>query len=201
MDVANDGTLIFASRGQCDGGSRAKVRASSNGGERITTPKPGLKEILAVEAGSGGDISVVVATTKCEMQQRTRLGPAKWSSARHHRHVVSGARQSGKVVSPSGSSKPGCTVISLSQVGKDFARVACSDGQIRGTGSGGDDWVALGRSSNNVRDLAFATSLEGIRTCPVPGCAAQTFITEDSGKSWKPCRTHHRRASASDRFE
>lgn len=186
VDVANDGTLIFASRGQCDGGSRAKVRASSNGGERITTPKPGLKEILAVEAGSGGDISVVGATTKCEMQQRSSTdGGKKWSSDATIDMWYPARDNPEKVVSPSGSSKPGCTVISLSQVGKDFARVACSDGQIRGTGNGGDDWVALGRL-DNVRVLAFATFTKGYALARYQGCAAQTFITEDSGKSWKP---------------
>lgn len=186
IDVANDGTLIFASRGQCDGGSRAKVRASSNGGERVTTPKPGLKEILAVKATSGGNISVVGATPKCEMLQRSSTdGGASWSSEADIDLWYPSRDDPEEVVAPSGSSKPGCVVISLSQVANDFARVACSDGRIQGTGNSGEDWVTLGRL-DDVRVVAFSTFTKGYALARFQGCAAHTFVTDDSGRSWKP---------------
>lgn len=185
IDVANDGTMIFATRGQCDGKASAEVRVSANGGKRITTPNPGFKEVLTVQAGAGGNLVVVGAAADCVAKQvsSTDAG-ATWTPAAAITIWYPSPGDTKQTVSPKRSSKPGCTVTSLSQVGDDFARVTCSDGKIRGTGNGGSNWVTLGRL-DNVRVASFSTFTKGYALARYQGCAAQTFVTSDSGRTWK----------------
>jgi hypothetical protein len=184
ISLANDQTLVYASRGQCNGDAAAKLVISSNEGASTSTSQIGLKEIVAVSAVSRSEIHVVGATADCTVKKLISSdGGDTWTPDSSGGVWYPSIDDATSVVSPSGASKPGCTVTSLSQIGEDFARVSCSDGSIRGTGNGGQKWFKLGRL-DNVRVAAFSTFNAGYALAVYQGCAAQEFTTRDSGRTW-----------------
>jgi photosystem II stability/assembly factor-like uncharacterized protein len=186
VSMSNDHTLLYATRGQCDGDSSAKLMLSTNGGASTSTPDTGLKEIVAVSAVSRSELHVVGADGDCALQRLVSTdGGDSWTPDTSTDVWYPALDDPKQVVSPDGSSKPGCTVTSLSQIGNDFARVSCADGTIRGTGNGGDKWLRLGRL-DNVRVASFTTFNAGYALAVYQGCAAQEFTTRDSGRTWAP---------------
>ena len=185
IDIYDNGLVINATRGQCDGKAKGEVRVSANGGKRISTPDVGLKEIVAVEARPRGRLTVVGAGADCVARQvSSGDGGVTWTPDAAITIWYPSLDDVDEVVSPDGRTKVGCPVTSLSQVGKNFARASCSDGRIRGTGNGGKEWVTLGRL-DHVRVASFATFTKGYALARHQGCAAQTFVTQDSGRSWE----------------
>ena len=184
ISLSNDQTLLYATRGQCDGDIPAKLVLSTNGGASTSTPNTGLKEILAVSAVSRSELHVVGADADCNVLRLTSSdGGDSWAPDTSSDVWYPDLDDAKKVISPDGSSKPGCTVTSLSQIGTDFARVSCADGTIRGTGNGGDKWLKLGRL-DNVRVASFTTFNAGYALAVYQGCAAQEFTTRDGGRTW-----------------
>lgn len=186
MSMSNDGTLLFATRGQCDGDLAAKLVVSANGGVSTSTPRTGLQEILAVSASSRTELRVVGADGNCAIKKLVSSdGGDSWTDDTDNALWHPALEDPQQVVSPAGASRPGCTVTSLSQIGQDFARVSCVDGSIRGTGNGGDKWLKLGRL-DNVRVAAFSSFNAGYALAVHQGCAAQAFTTRDGGRTWSP---------------
>lgn len=186
MSMSNDGTLLFATRGQCDGDDAAKLVVSTNGGVSTSTPTTGLQEILAVSAASRTELRVVGADGTCSIKKLVSSdGGDTWTADTDNTLWHPGLDDPEQVVSPDGASKPGCTVTSLSQIGADFARASCADGSIRGTGNGGKKWFKLGRL-DNVRVASFSSFNAGYALAVYQGCAAQEFTTRDSGRTWSP---------------
>ncbi len=185
LDVANDGTWVFASRGSCEGSASAELWTSTGSGARPTKRDPGLKVVTAVQAGSGGTIVAVGSGEDCEPRQVSSSdGGATWQADAEITRWYTDPDDPTVAVSPSeGPSKPGCTFSSLSQVGDDFARVTCIDGDVRGSGDGGKEWVLLGRL-DNTRTATFTTFNAGYALARFEGCAAQVFSTKDSGRTW-----------------
>lgn len=186
ISMANDQTLMYAHRGRCDGGASAELVLSTNGGASTTTPDTGLKEIVAVSAVSRSELHVVGADSNCDLQRLVSTdGGDSWTPDTSTDVWYPDLDDPKKVVSPEGTSKPGCIVTSLSQIGADFARASCADGTIRGTGNGGDKWLTLGRL-DNVRVASFTTFNAGYALAVYQGCAAQEFTTRDGGRTWAP---------------
>ncbi len=184
-DLANDGTFVLATRGAC-GDDTARVWTAADPGADLVGRDPGLSTVLAVDAGTGGAITVVGTGEDCVPRQvGSTDGGATWTDDPAVTLWHPSPRDPRRVVSPDvGASDPGCLVTSLSQVGGDFARVTCVDGLVRGTGDGGREWVELGRL-DNVRTAAFTTVNTGYALARFEGCAAQVFTTGDSGRSWE----------------
>ena len=186
ISMANDQTLMYANRGQCDGDAGAKLVLSTNAGASTSTPDTGLKEIVAVSAVSRSELHVVGADGDCALKRLVSTdGGDSWTPDPSTDVWSPDLQDPERVVSPDGSSKPGCTVTSLSQIGDNFARVSCADGTILGTGNGGDKWVKLGRL-DNVRVASFTTFNAGYALAVYQGCAAQEFTTRDGGRTWAP---------------
>lgn len=186
ISMANDQTLMYAHRGRCDGGASAELVLSTDGGASTTTPDTGLKEIVAVSAVSRSELHVVGADSNCDLQRLVSTdGGDSWAPDTSTDVWYPDLDDPKKVVSPEGTSKPGCIVTSLSQIGDDFARASCADGTIRGTGNGGDKWLTLGRL-DNVRVASFTTFNAGYALAVYQGCAAQEFTTRDGGRTWAP---------------
>ena len=138
LDVANDGTFVFAVRGDCeDKGGRLWV-ADDNGASPEVS-KVGLTSIQAVRASTDGRMSVVGSDQDCNIIQRSSEDGGKtWVTDFQTTLWTIDPKDPKTIVSPSeGASEPGCTVSSLSQVDDDFARVTCIDGLVKGTGNGG----------------------------------------------------------------
>lgn len=186
MALANDQTLLYAVRGKCGTDQAPKLTISTDGGSSTSTLASGLKEILAVDVVTRSDLHIVGTDTSCVVQKLASTdGGDTWTPDTTNNLWYPAAKDPTTVVSPKGSSKPGCTVTSLSQIGKDFARVSCADGSIRGTGNGGDKWFKLGRL-DNVRVANFATFNAGYALAVFQGCAAKEFTTRDGGRTWAP---------------
>ena len=184
ISISNDNTLLYATRGQCDGDATAKLVLSTNGGASASTIDTGLKEIAAVSVDSRSDLHVVGADADCNVERLASTdGGDSWVPQTAEDLWYPALASAKEVVSPERTSKPGCTVTSLSQVGDDFARVTCADGTIRGTGDGGSKWVKLGRL-DNVRVATFTTFNAGYALAVYQGCAAQEFTTKDGGRTW-----------------
>lgn len=185
MDVANDGTWIFATRGSCDGDASTTVFTSTDNGADPAKRDPDLKVVTAVQAGSGGNLVVVGAGEDCvPVQKSSTDGGSTWTQDFEITRIAISPEDPKQVIAPGGeTSEPGCTMSSLSQVGEDFARVTCIDGIVKGTGNGGEEWVDLGRL-DNVRTATFTSFNAGYALARFEGCAAQVFSTKDSGRTW-----------------
>lgn len=185
ISLASDQTLLYAIRGQCDGDAKGKLVVSTNGGASTVTADTGLSSILAVSAESSTRLRIVGAEADCSVKRLLSTdGGGTWSADPDDDLWYPNPKDPAKIVSPQGSSEPGCTVTSLSQVGENFGRVSCSDGTLRGSGDG-QNWVELGRL-DDVRVASFTTFSAGVALAVYQGCAAQSFSTRDSGRTWTP---------------
>lgn len=187
LSIAGDGTIIRSIRGRCDDdASAATVVVSTDGGKTSRTAKTGLQEVLVVKAVSKDDLQVVGAGSDCIVLQRSSTdGGATWVSAKEVTLWRPSLKELTRVVSPQGSTEPGCEVSSLSQVTAESARVSCTDGRFFGTGDSGATWVELG-SLPNVRTATFPAPSLGYALATYQGCAAQSFSTRDGGRTWTP---------------
>lgn len=182
---ASDGTILFATRGRCDGDLKAKVVMSTDAGASRKTVDTGLTEVLTVKAETRSNLRVVGTGQDCAVQRlHSTDGGDTWTFDYESDLWFPDVKDTKTIVTPAGPSKPGCTVTSLSQVGQGFGRVSCSNGELRGTGDG-QKWVKLGRL-DDVRAASFTTFNAGVALAVYNGCAAQEFTTRDSGRTWAP---------------
>jgi len=192
LSLSDDGSLLSARRGQCDGRTQAEVQVSDNGGATLRDVDTGLSEVVAVRADSASDLTVIGAESDCVLRQRTSTdGGSTWLDGYTFAGTfdVSGWHpdldKETVVVSDKRTSEPGCSVTSLSDVSEVLARVSCADGTIIGTGDGGDSWVKLGRL-DNVRVASYASPSKAYALAKYQGCAANAFVTRDGGRTWSP---------------
>lgn len=185
LSAANDGTIVYGTRGRCADGPTT-VMISTNGGADFAPSKTGLTTTLAVKATSATSITVVGTNDNCDVQQLTSTnGGSSWTKADSVELWYADADDASKVVSPKRASKPaeGCVVTSISQVTDSSARVSCADGTIIGSGDDGATWVPLGRL-DNVRVTSFLTPSAGFALARFNGCGANQFSTTDGGVTW-----------------
>ena len=185
MSTTKGGVLIFAVRGACDGTIPSATAISPNAGEAVRPSRPGVLTTLAVEARSKRQFTVVGTDANCKpLQTITADGGVTWTAKPDITIWYQDPIDNKVVHSPTGgSSRPGCTVISLSSINDDIARVACSNGTLYGTGNGGDKWTKLGRL-DNIRVIDFVSPNVGYAFAKFQGCAGQEFTTTDGGKTW-----------------
>lgn len=186
ISTAKGGVLIFAIRGACDGTVASAAAISGNAGDAVRPTRPGLLTTLAVETRNEDDFSVVGTDANCKpVQVDSTDGGATWTPADDISLWYQDPEDNKKVYSPSeGGSTLKCTVISLSSISDDIARVGCSNGDVYGTGNGGDKWTKLGRL-DNIRVIDFVSPNVGYAYAKFQGCAGQEFTTADGGKTWK----------------
>lgn len=187
LSAANDGTIVYGLRGQCNG-QQAQVLVSTNNGTDFAPAPTGLATMLAAKADGADSITIVGEDPSCQVRQISSTdGGLKWTLDDTIDLWYPAPRDTESVVSPDRTSKPGdgCVVTSLSQVTKSTARVSCADGTLRGTGDGGDTWVRLG-SLENVRVATFLSPSAGFALARYSGCGANAFTTSDGGTTWAP---------------
>jgi len=187
LSAANDGTVVFGTRGRCSD-PEATVQVSTDGGADFAPAQTALTTILAVRTTGKSAMAVVGTTVDCEVRQITSTnGGASWAPADDVTLWYPDPDDTASVVTPGGTSQPGegCVVTSVSQVTAEGGRVSCADGAIRGSGDDGKTWVQLGRL-DNVRVSAFLTPSAGFALARFSGCAANAFTTNDGGVTWTP---------------
>ncbi len=184
LDVTNDGTVVWATRGTCDG-APATVMTGIDNGASMTPRSPGLQTVLSAAITSEGDVVLVGTESDCvPVQLRSTDGGGSWDEDDEISLWYPSPTDVRTVVAPNGTaSEPQCSVSSLSQVDENFARVTCVDGVVRGTGNAGAEWVVLGRL-DNIRTATFTTFDTGYALARFEGCAAFLFTTTDSGATW-----------------
>ena len=184
LDVANDGSVVWATRGACDG-VPATVMTGSENGAVMTPSSPGLQTVLSAAITPEGDFVLVGTEGDCQpLQLRSTDGGGSWEEDDEISLWYPSPTDVRVVVAPNGAaSDPQCSVSSLSQIDADFARVTCVDGVVRGTGNAGVEWVVLGRL-DNIRTATFTTFDTGYALARFQGCAAFLFTTTDSGATW-----------------
>ncbi len=186
LSVSDDGAVMRALRGRCDGAKAAELVISTDDGRTTSTAETGLQEIVAVSATSKSELRLVGATGDCTVRKlRSVDGGTTWQADPASTLWFPDLAEESMVVSPAGRSDVGCTVTSLSEIDRTFARATCSDGTVRGTGNSGRKWVDLGRL-DNVRVASFVSFNTGHALAVFRGCAAQEMTTRDGGRTWKP---------------
>lgn len=184
VSIANDDTVMRALRGSCDGGDPGELVISADGGANPKPVNTGLRELLAVQATSRTELRVVGANAACTVTSLLSTdGGGTWQADLAGELWYPGLTNDRRVVTPDGANSVGCTATSLSQVGDTFGRATCSNGTIRGTGDGGEEWVTLGRL-DNLRVATFSTFNTGYALAVFQGCAAQEMTTRDGGRTW-----------------
>jgi photosystem II stability/assembly factor-like uncharacterized protein len=184
---ANDGTIVFGTRGRC-ADPATTVMVSTNAGADFAESSTGLTTTLAVRTNGAKSITVVGTNAQCDASQLTSTdGGSTWSKDDDIDLWYPDPEDASTVVSPKRASKPAadCVVTSVSQVTADSARVSCADGAFYGSGDNGATWVPLGRL-DNVRVSTFRTPGAGFALARYSGCAANAFTTTDGGASWTP---------------
>jgi hypothetical protein len=187
MSAANDGTIVYGSRGRCTGPATT-VQVSTDGGADFAPSQTGLTTTLAVRAKDAASIAVVGTTSDCEVRQVVSSDGGKtWTRVDDVDLWHPDPDDTSTVVTPSRRSDPaeGCVVTSVSQVTDRSGRVSCSDGSLFGSGDDGTTWVPLGRL-DNVRVSTFLTPSAGYALARYNGCAANAFSTTDGGVTWTP---------------
>ena len=184
LDVTNDGTVVWATRGSCQGAPGSVMTGTGNGAS-MTPRSPGLQTVLSAAITAEGDVVLVGTKGDCvPVQLRSTDGGASWDEDDEISLWYPSPTDVRTVVAPNGTtSEPQCSVSSLSQVDGNFARVTCVDGVVRGTGNAGAEWVVLGRL-DNIRTATFTTFDTGYALARFEGCAAFLFTTTDSGATW-----------------
>ncbi len=184
LDVTNDGAMVLATRGACDG-APATVMTGTDTGASMTPRSPDLQTVLSAAITGDGDVLLVGTGSDCDpVQLRSTDGGASWDEDGEISLWYPSPTDVRTVVAPNGTaSQPQCSVSSLSQVDENFARVTCVDGVVRGTGNSGAEWVVLGRL-DNIRTATFTTFDTGYALARFQGCAAFVFTTTDSGATW-----------------
>lgn len=187
LSAANDGTMVYGTRGRCSD-PEAPVQISTDNGANFDPSKTGLTTVLAVKATSAKSIAVVGTTADCAVEQISSADRgSSWTRSDDVTLWHPGVDDGSIVVTPRGSSTPapGCVVTSISQVTAESGRVSCADGAILGSGDNGKTWVPLGRL-DNIRVSSFLTPSAGFALARYQGCAANAFTTTDGGVTWKP---------------
>lgn len=180
-----DGSLIFAVHGNCEGTVASASAVSANLGDQVRPALTKLVTTLAVVAQGDGKYAAVGTNAACDPVQVESADTGRtWTPASDITLWYVDPVDVETVHAPGkGASKPGCTVTSLSDLGKDSAVVTCADGQLIGTDNGGSKWNALGRL-DNIRVADFESSKVGYALAKFQGCAGQEFTTTDGGATW-----------------
>lgn len=185
--LANDGTLVFGTRGTCSSSAvRAPISASVDGGAQVNQVETGLVTVLAAKASSRTDLRILGQDDTCTVREaRSTDGGEKWTASKEISLWYADPEHSKQVVSPTGAADTGCEVISVSQITAESARIGCADGTIKGSGDSGKTWTDLGRL-DNLRVATFVTPTAGFALARYNGCAANAFTTKDAGVTWTP---------------
>jgi hypothetical protein len=187
LSAANDGTIVYGTRGRC-ADPAASVMVSTNGGADFSPATTGLRTALAVRAASAARIVVVGTDASCAVKQVASTDGGKtWKESAGIDIWYADLDDTSKVVSSTGASQPAadCIVTTVSQVTPASARVSCANGALYGSGDNGATWTALGRL-DNIRVSAFLTPSSGFALARYNGCAANAFSTADGGVTWAP---------------
>lgn len=158
-----DGIVVRAARGDCDAATPATLTVVAAGGEAVSRDVEGLASVGGIEVTDGASVRLVGVDAECERVgfgttdagrswQRLDTVPAVWS-------VVPGSDD--EIHAPSGQVEVPCEPLSVTGLDAKVARLACTDGRIMGTVSGGDEWSILG-NNDEVQAVGFVSATTAV---------------------------------------
>lgn len=188
LDSASDGTVVRASRGDCESDDeRSTIEVSSDSGATfIGAGIGGLADVLRVSASGADNILVVGADADCTLMAYTSDdGGDSWHGSRHsdpYWHLSLGSPDT--VHAPGGEVEPGCDVEALLPLTEAGARVLCSTDELRGTADAGAEWASLGSLEGAVGVYYVDTGIAwAVGTSDE--CDAAVYRTSDGGAQWR----------------
>ena len=200
-DAKGGNAVVRWRMGSCASPGRPLLEVSVNGGrsfeeravpvlEASNDTDPGsrakpVRTILAVEPESADKLRVVAGDEDCRaVLYTTENGGDSWN-----RQVSLDAwyvdATSEAVFSPTGTSKSGCTITSLSPISDTEAVMTCSGGLILSTIDAGEAWTQSGDLNRDVEAAVFVSRRTGFAIAKDTQCA-RTFMTTDGGVTWVP---------------
>jgi hypothetical protein len=188
LSLAEDGTLLRATRGSCTDDAPPVVEVSTEG-ETFSTVDvdPDLREVLRVQADAADDVWMVGADARCRLGvYRGTADSTDWELSRGTGgawHLLPDPEAVG-VHAPDGRVDTPCRPVGLSTADGGVPRVLCADGTILGTADNGLSWLDLGRLPDAVA-AAFASPNVGYALAAQDDCAAAVMRSVDGGASWQ----------------
>jgi hypothetical protein len=187
MSLLADGTLVRASRGDCQGNAVPAVRVSAHAGRgSMARVVPGLGQVLATQAVPPRTLTIVGLDHSCQLM---RFSSANLGRSWTREQGDGGAwhaladRTVKSVHGPGVVRSAPCADGRLPQPQAGVVRLLCPDGSIYGTDDDGQSWPYEGRLSGAV-DIVFTSPGSGFAVARQPGCAAAVLRTIDSGTTW-----------------
>lgn len=142
-----------------------------------------VTSILGVTVTAADEFSLIGTDADCNAQRyTTKNGGQDWA---HADAIDDWYVDNLNVVTPAGPSDAECEVSSVWAISDRNARVACKDGQIRGTDDGGSAWVGMG-SLNGMEAASFSTIRDGFAIAKDTDCDSRAFSTKAAGGQWQP---------------
>lgn len=156
---AGDDLVIRAARTDCTAAAPASLTTVDAGGGTVTRQVEGLAAVGGIEVTDDRTAQVVGVDAECERvgfgttdAGRTWVAldevPSIWS-------VLPG--DSDRIQAPSGLVDVPCEPLTLTGLDAQVARLACADGRILGTVSGGEEWSILG-NNGDVLAVGFVSA-------------------------------------------
>lgn len=186
LAVAEDGTLVRATRGDCQNSTMPLVAATGAGGAFRARTVPGLREVLRVLVSAARDIRLIGLDANCEVARFSSTDRGR----RWKRSVPGGTTwhlsadsEAATVASPRGRLATPCVPTGLSTTEGDVVRLLCGNGRILGTTDVGRTWSPVGRLRGAV-DIAYTSSGQAFALAHQLGCPAAVMESIDGGSLW-----------------
>lgn len=180
--AAGGGPVLFAEERDCSAAGSARVAVVDGRGSVLSREVKGLAAVGGIAVEDDGSASLVGADADCKaVGYRTTDGGRTWKALGEVPAIwslVPGAKES--VHAPSGEVDVPCQPLSVTGLDDDVARLACTDGRLLGTVSGGDDWSILG-NNHDVQAVGFVSATTALALIPDDRCQGMAVERSTDG--------------------
>lgn len=184
---AGDGLVVYAPRRDCDDSGPAEVTAATLRGTTSTSTVKGLVSVGGIKVHDASRAVLVGADADCKrVAFGTKDGGRSWFALTHDPAIwslVPGLDDG--VHAPSGEVGVPCEPRSVTGLDDRVARLACTDGRLLGTVTGGEDWSILG-NNRDVEAVGFVSATTALALADEAGCkGVQVERSTDGGTAFK----------------
>jgi hypothetical protein len=168
---AGYGLAVRTEQRGCDAEGPTSITVIGSAGGSITRAVDGLRAVGGIDVQSAEKAELVGVDEACErIGFATTDGGRSWSkldAVPTMWSLVPGDKAA--VHAPTGQVDVPCEPASLTGLDDKVARLACTDGRLLGTVSGGDDWSILGNNSD-MSVVGFVSATSALALAAESGC-------------------------------